>query len=137
MIDEAERDGKRFEKIISQTFASMKKAHEINEKNAMSYKIEGYEPDENNKDGGNMYRYIHGKLGAMERRELEGAIVTFLNNIQPYCSDIANLNGLLSLNSTKNGVGPTIYDVLEKWSKLSGLIYNIQHGFTRFDADTI
>ena len=50
--------------------------------------------------------------------DLDLAVLTFLLNISDYCKAISDINSLTSLNSTKNAVGPTVYDTIEMEYKI-------------------
>ena len=123
MIDEAESTGRFFDEVIMNS-----KISQMDDENASSYKIEGFE-------GGNMYKYIHGQLSKKEQGSLDKAIVTFLKNMVGYSRSISDLNALLSLNSTKNAAGPTVYDTLAKWFKISQFADRTILNHTNFDGE--
>lgn len=122
LIDDAESGGKQFETVIQNEF---KELHPDGEADS-STRI----------DTENMLNAIHGKLNDSDLEKLNDQVITFLYNLIPYSRAVSNLNTIMSLNSTKNAVGPTIYDVMSKWMKIDQVKQSIQDGNTVFADDT-
>ena len=67
--------------------------------------------------------------------DLDLAVLTFLLNISDYCKAISDINSLTSLNSTKNAVGPTVYDTIEMEYKIKQFLQETEDSL--FDTDIL
>lgn len=56
--------------------------------------------------------------------QTEYSVLAFLVTMMPYCRAISNISVLLGLNSTKNAVGPDIYDTVVKSLQIEKILNN-------------
>lgn len=91
LVQTAELSGKSFERVLYEV------AEKSNENDSFSFTDEA------------LLKAVHNRDEAFEENLLK-----FLRVIYPYCSDIANINRLSSLNSAQHSVGPTEWDTVNK-----------------------
>ena len=73
--------------------------------------------------------------GRKSNDDLDLAVLTFLLEISPYCQAISDINSLTSLNSTKNAVGPTVYDTIAMEYKIKQFLQERDNSL--FDTDIL
>lgn len=63
-----------------------------------------------------------------ENKDIDKTILYFLKAITPYVQAIADTNTIMSLNSTKNSVGPDVYSTIKKELDIEDVFDRIEDG---------
>lgn len=111
LIKKAEFEGKRFEEIIANTVEeSMEEVYNTLSKTNFTEK------------------QLIDRISKGKNKELDKKVLYFLKAITPYAQAIADTNNIMSLNSTKNSVGPDVYNTVQKEIELEYMFDNIENG---------
>lgn len=117
LSDQAEIEGKRFEKVIMENYHSYPRP------------VNTYTISENELIG-------RIKSGDEEVKPIDVAVLDLLAESTQICSELSSINQLMSLNSMKNTIGPSLADALNKRMQLESLVDNIKSGDSVFAEDT-
>ena len=111
LIRKAEFEDKRFEEIIANTVEeSMEEVYNTLSKTNFTEK------------------QLIDRISKGKNKELDKKVLYFLKAITPYVQAIADTNNVMSLNSTKNSVGPDVYSTVQKEIELEYMFDNIENG---------